>query len=127
MRRRIPLPWRGPLKRELVQSVELSNWDGETELAVGCDYGGSVTVTATETSSDTPSKTCAWWQQREAQRQRLAGRSGRWFNTGWSHARSRCVGTHQGKLAYRHDTTTDGMSLSGTYDGKPLTTPRPAQ
>ena len=36
-------------------------------------------------------------------------------------------GMHQGTFAYRHDTTTDGMSLTGTYDGKPLTTPRPAQ
>ena len=115
------------IETELVQSVEISNWDGETELAVGCDFGGSITVTATETASEYAFKDCAWWQS-----VKLSG-SGSLVEAGDGSAPDGLTldldvsGAHQGKLAFRHDTTTDAMSLSGTYDGKPLTTPRPAQ
>jgi hypothetical protein len=34
-------------------------------------------------------------------------------------------GAHTGQITYRHNTTTDAMTLTGTYDGKPVTTPRP--
>ena len=32
---------------------------------------------------------------------------------------------HGGQITYRHNTTTDAMTLTGTYDGKTVTTPRP--
>ena len=115
------------IETELAQSVELSNWGGESELAVGCDFGGSVTVTATETASEYAFKECAWWQG-----VKLSG-SGSQVEAGDGSTPDGLTlaldvsGAHQGKLAYRHDTTTDAMSLSGTYNGKNVKTPRPAQ
>ena len=37
----------------------------------------------------------------------------------------RTDGKPRGKLAYRHDTDAEIMSLEGTLDDKPVTTPRP--
>jgi hypothetical protein len=34
-------------------------------------------------------------------------------------------GRHQGQITYRHDTATDAMTITGSYDGKTVTTPRP--
>ena len=34
-------------------------------------------------------------------------------------------GLHRGQITYRHNTTTDGMTLAGMFDGKAVTTPRP--
>jgi hypothetical protein len=34
-------------------------------------------------------------------------------------------GAHYGGLTYRHDSTTEARSLSGTFDGKEVSTPRP--
>jgi hypothetical protein len=33
-------------------------------------------------------------------------------------------GTHQGRFSFRHNSTTDAMTLAGTYDGKEVSTPR---
>jgi pimeloyl-ACP methyl ester carboxylesterase len=120
-----PLVLARAIETELVQSVEISNWDGETELAVGCDFGGAITVTATETATEYAFKECAWWQG-----MKVSG-SGSMIEAGDGTTADGLTldldisGTHYGKLAYRHDTTTDAMSLAGTYDGKPLTPPRP--
>jgi pimeloyl-ACP methyl ester carboxylesterase len=115
------------IETELVQSPEISNWDGETELAVGCDFGGSVTVTASETATEYAFKGCAWWQGVKI------GGSGSKIEVDDGTKPDGLTldldisGTHQGKFVYRHDTTTDAMSLAGTYDGKSLKTPRPGQ
>ena len=122
-----PLALARAIENELVQSPEISNWDGETELAVGCDFGGSVTVTASETATEYAFKDCAWWQDlklsgsgSKIEADDGAKPDGFTLNLDIS-------GTHQGRFAYRHDTTTDAMSLAGTYDGKNLKTPRPGQ
>lgn len=115
------------IENELVQSPEISNWDGETELAVGCNFGGSITVTASETATEYAFKDCAWWQGVKI------GGSGSIVEADDGAKPDGLTldldisGTHQGKFAYRHDTTTDAMSLAGTYDGKNLKTPRPGQ
>ena len=115
------------IETELAQSPEIYNWDGETELAVGCDFGGSITVTPGETATEYAFKDCAWWQG-----VKLSG-SGTMIEADDGAKPDGLTldlnisGTHRGKLAYRHDTTTDAISLAGTYDGKPSKTPRPDQ
>ena len=122
-----PLALSRAIETELVQSPEISNWDGKTEFAVGCDFGGSLTVTPSETATEYAFKDCSWWRG-----VKLSG-SGTMVEAGDGAKRDGLTldldvsGAHQGKVNYRHDTTTDAMSLAGTYDRKPLKTPRPIQ
>jgi pimeloyl-ACP methyl ester carboxylesterase len=49
------------METELAQAPDLANWDGIAPLTVGCDFGGTVTVSAEEASSRYAFKDCAFW------------------------------------------------------------------
>jgi len=111
------------LEKEINQSPELGNWDGNDPLSVGCDFGGAVEVSAAEEGTAYTFNKCAWW------RNMIVDGGGTQIDEGAENVGLTLdlsvSGMHQGQLTYRHNTTTDGMTLTGTYDGKAVTTPRP--
>ena len=111
------------LETEIAQSPELSNWDGSDALSVGCDYGGSVEVSSAEEGTAYTFSKCAWWPNV------VLDGSGTQIDEGAENVGLTLdvsvSGVHQGQITYRHNTTTDAMTVTGLYDGKPVTTPRP--
>jgi pimeloyl-ACP methyl ester carboxylesterase len=110
------------LETEIEQSPELGNWDGSDPLSVGCDFGGAVEVSAAEEGTAYTFSKCAWWPDM------ILDGSGTQIDEGAENVGLTLdltiSGSHQGQITYRHNTTTDGMTLTGTYDGKTVTTPR---
>jgi pimeloyl-ACP methyl ester carboxylesterase len=111
------------LETEISQSPELANWDGSDPLSVGCDFGGAVEVSAAEEGTAYTFSKCMWWPNM------VLDGSGTQIDEG-AEAVGLTLdltmsGSHQGQISYRHNTTTDAMTLTGTYDGKTVTTPRP--
>ena len=111
------------VETEIAQSPELANWDGSDPLAVGCDFGGVVEVSAAEEGAAYTFSKCAWWQGlvldgSGTQIEEGAEAVGLTLDLAVS-------GGHQGQITYRHNTTTDAMTITGSYDGKTVTTPRP--
>jgi len=107
------------VESEIAQSPELANWDGGDPLAVGCGFGGVVEVSAAEEGTAYTFSKCAWWQGL------VLDGSGTQIEEGALTLDLAVSGGHQGQISYRHDTTTDAMTITGSYDGKPVTTPRP--
>jgi pimeloyl-ACP methyl ester carboxylesterase len=114
------------VEAELGQLPELWYWDGAEPLAVGCDFGGSVTATGTDAGTDYSFADCALWPGI------AVGGTGSEVTDAESgngmalDLTVRTDGKPRGKLAYRHDTDAETMSLEGTLDDKPVATPRPA-
>jgi len=108
---------------EIEQSPELANWDGNDTLSVGCDFGGSVEVSAAEEGTAYTFNACAWWPSIA-----IDG-SGTQIDEGAENVGLTLdltvSGLHRGQITYRHNTTTDAMTVTGSYDGKPVVTPRP--
>ena len=110
------------VETEIAQSPELADWDGGDPLAVGCGFGGVVEVSAAEEGTAYTFTKCAWWQGL------VLDGSGTQIDEGAEDVGLTLdlsiSGGHQGQITYRHNTTTDAMTLTGSYDGKTVTTPR---
>jgi pimeloyl-ACP methyl ester carboxylesterase len=111
------------VETEIKQSPELGNWDGSDPMSVGCDFGGAIEVSASEEGTAYNFTKCAWWPNI------VLDGSGTQIDEGAENVGLTLdlsvSGLHRGQITYRHNTTTDGMTLAGTFDGKPATTPRP--
>ncbi|MGH6891228.1 MAG: alpha/beta hydrolase [Dongiaceae bacterium] len=111
------------LETEIEQSPELYNWDGNDPLSIGCDFGGAVEVSAAEEGTAYTFGKCAWWPSI------VLDGSGTQIDEGAENVGLTLdlaiSGAHQGQITYRHNTSTDGTTLTGTYDGKDVATPRP--
>jgi len=111
------------LETEINQSPELGNWGGSDPLSVGCDFGGAVEVSAAEEGTAYTFNKCAWWPNT------ILDGSGTQIDDGVENVGLTLdlsvSGLHQGQITYRHNTATDATTLTGTYDGKAVTTPRP--
>lgn len=111
------------LETEIEQSPELYNWDGNDPLAVGCDIGGTVEVSAAEEGTAYTFSKCAWWPNV------MLDGSGTQIEEGAENVGLTLdlsvSGAHQGQITYRHNTSTEAMFVTGTYDGKVVATPRP--
>ncbi|MEZ5831553.1 MAG: alpha/beta hydrolase [Dongiaceae bacterium] len=110
------------VETEIDQSPELGNWNGNDPLSIGCDYGGAIEVSAAEEGTAYTFSKCAWWpgmviDGSATQIAEGAEDVGLTLDLTVS-------GTHQGQFTYRHNTTTDAMTLTGIYDGKSMATPR---
>ena len=104
------------LEVEFDQHPELYNWDGEAPLSVGCDFGGTVTLSYKGDDWHYDLEGCSLWKGLSLTGEGLWG--GEDSNApGWSFTVA-VSGTHKGNLAYRHDSITDTYSLSGSYDGQ---------
>jgi pimeloyl-ACP methyl ester carboxylesterase len=111
------------VETEIGQSPELANWDGNDPLSIGCDYGGTAEVSAAEEGIAYTFAKCAWWPNL------ILDGSGTEIDDGAEDVGLTLdlsvSGSHEGQIAYQHNTTTDAMTISGTYDGKTQATPRP--
>jgi pimeloyl-ACP methyl ester carboxylesterase len=111
------------LETEIAQSPELANWDGNDPLSIGCDFGGVAEVSAAEEGTAYTFSKCAWWPNL------VLDGSGTQIDEGAENVGLTLdlaiSGSHAGQVTYRHNTTTDAMTLTGTYDGKTVATPRP--
>jgi hypothetical protein len=101
----------------------LAEWDGNEPLAIGCDFGGVVEVSGAEEGTVYTFNKCAWWQNL------VIDGSGTQIEDGAEDIGLTLdlsvSGSHQGQITYRHNSATDAMTLTGTYDGKAVETPRP--
>ncbi len=111
------------LETEIDQSPELYNWDGGDSLAVGCDHGGTVEISAAEEGTAYSFTKCAWWPGIVLDGTGISIDDGA-ENVGLTLDLA-VSGSHQGQITYRHNSITDTMTLGGTYDGKVIATPRP--
>jgi pimeloyl-ACP methyl ester carboxylesterase len=102
---------------ELLNMIELGNWDGEHPVTVGCDMGGTVTASATDRGTDYVLKDCRYWPDLAV--------SGIASEIAMDEAEDgitltlKVSGSHQGELTYSYRTRDEAWSLTGTYDGKP--------
>ena len=113
------------VETELAQSPDLADWDGYDPLTFGCDFGGTVTATAARAGTDYTFKDCAWWPGLRVSGDGISIDTGDGTDPDGLTLHITVAGTHRGAIAYRHDTTTEARSLSGDYDGKDVSTPRP--
>lgn len=111
------------LQTELDQSPEIYNWGGSETLALGCDFGGTLEISAAEEGTAYSFAKCAWWPGLVFDGTGISIEEGS-ENVGLTLDLA-VSGSHTGQITYRHNTATDAMTLNGTYDGKVVATPRP--
>jgi pimeloyl-ACP methyl ester carboxylesterase len=107
---------------ELYQIIPLNTWDGAHPLTVGCDFGGTLTATASYSGTDYSFADCRLWPD-------LAiNGTGTETNTGEpddSMTLALAVsGPQSGDILFRLTLRDDAYSLSGIWDGQPATLPR---
>jgi pimeloyl-ACP methyl ester carboxylesterase len=122
---RDPLSLGEAVETELLQSAALADWDGFDTIEVGCDFGGSVTANAAESGTEYAFKDCAWWPGVALSGDGVDIDAGDGDKPDGLTLRLDVGGAHRGSVTYRHDKTTDAMSVAGTYDGKDIAPPRP--
>jgi pimeloyl-ACP methyl ester carboxylesterase len=120
-----PLDIARAVETELAQMAEFANWDGQNALSVGCDFGGSVTAEAAQSGADYTFDNCSWWRGLAVSGEAISIDRGDGSAPDGMTLRVEISGNHQGKLVYRHDSTTQAMSLSGDFDGRPIAPLRP--
>jgi pimeloyl-ACP methyl ester carboxylesterase len=121
----VPLSLGRAVETEIVQSPALAGWDGLDTIEIGCDFGGSMTANSAETGTEYAFKDCAWWPGLKVSGDGVDINVGDGGKPDGLTLRLKIGGAHQGSLTYRHDKTTDAMSVAGIYDGKDVTPPRP--
>lgn len=121
-----PINLAAALEVEVLQSPQLYYWDGASTLTVGCDRGGSVTISPGEPGIHYRFKACSWWPGLwlTGTGRLVAAGDGK-LPDGWTFDLD-VGGRHQGSLHFHHDSTTAAFGLDGTYDGRPARPRRPA-
>jgi pimeloyl-ACP methyl ester carboxylesterase len=112
------------VEAELAQSRDLANWDGYSELTFGCDFGGTLSANAASSGIEYTFEACAFWPGLAVSGDGTAIDAGDGTRPDGLTLDLKVSGTHQGTLIYRHDTTTEARSLSGSFDGKDAGIPR---
>jgi pimeloyl-ACP methyl ester carboxylesterase len=113
------------IEAELAQSPDLIGWDGYNALTFGCDFGGTLTANAARAGVEYTFDDCTWWPDLKIDGDGVSIDAGDGTRPDGLTLDIEVSGAHQGALTYRHDTTTEARSLSGDYDGKDVSTPRP--
>jgi pimeloyl-ACP methyl ester carboxylesterase len=111
------------VETEMKAYPEYSGWDGTDGVAFGCDFGGGVTATATDTGTDFTFSSCAFWPGLvvDGAGTELALEEG---TDGLTLALA-VSGSHQGQITYHNNTETEAWTIRGSYDGADVATPRP--
>jgi pimeloyl-ACP methyl ester carboxylesterase len=105
------------VETELYQNIPLGGWDGADALTVGCDHGGTLTATATDTGTGYIFAACQLWPGLAVTGAGTEvamdeGSDGLTLTLAVS-------GAHRGDIVYTHSLETESWSLSGTWDGAP--------
>ncbi len=108
---------------ELLLSPELYGWDGADPFQVSCDHGGRIDAAPTDDGYAHTFVGCALWPDLVIDGTAIDvvnddADDGLTLNIAIS-------GTHSGDLVYRSGYATEAVSLTGSYDGQPVETPRP--
>jgi hypothetical protein len=108
------------VETELRQERKLGKGDQKNDLKVGCDFGGTMTVSGSEDLREYGFAGCAWWPgivlDGSATRAGAKGSESLKLNLAIS-------GEHSGKINYWRDVAATAGTLSGEYDGKEVTAP----
>ena len=112
-----PLAVAEAVDTELSYSAELAGWDSDDPLTVGCDLGGTITATATDTTTEYALKDCKFWPGLTVNGTAVEVSADTWEDG--ATLTLAITGTHTGDLTYRYSTVDEAWSLTGTYDGKP--------
>jgi hypothetical protein len=120
-----PLSLGEAVETELAQSPQLADWDGLDTIEIGCDFGGSLTANSAESGTEYAFKDCSWIPGVKISGDGVDINGGDGAKPDGLTLRLNVAGAHQGTFTFRHDKTTDAMSVSGTYDGKDIAPPRP--
>ncbi len=113
------------IEAELGQSRDLANWDAYSELAFGCDFGGTLTVNAARSGVEYSFDRCALWPGLDVSGSGVAIDADGGTRPDGLTLDVKISGAHRGEIVYRHDSTTEARSLSGSFDGREVATPRP--
>lgn len=102
---------------------EVYGWNADAPLAVGCDHGGRVTITPGNTGWSYAFDACALWPGLA-----IDGR-GRWQNAGGPKdgfiLDVLVSGVAAGDILFHRDARTGATWIAGTWNGAPMSTPRP--
>lgn len=110
------------VETELGQSIELGDWWGYEAITLGCNFGGTLTATPTDTSTDYAFKGCAFWPGITIDG---TGSLVEADDSGDGMTLDLTVsGAHQGTLSFHHSAPAEAWFLSGTYDGTAVSTSR---
>ncbi len=118
-----PLAVARAVEAEIWNYPELYGWDGYSDLAFGCDFGGVIRATPAEIGTDYAFESCVLWDGLTVDGAGTETALGDGTD-GLTLALS-VSGRHEGQITYRHNIETEAWSIRGTYDGKPAETPRP--
>ncbi|MCX7287055.1 MAG: alpha/beta fold hydrolase [Rhodobacterales bacterium] len=110
------------LDSELYQIIPLGNWDGADSLTVGCDFGGTLTATATESGTDYAFDGCRLWPEVTIGGTGVETRAGAEDDT--LTLTLAVSGKHSGDIVYRYSHRDEAWNISGTWDSKPAVLPR---
>lgn len=112
------------LATELLLSNALYVWDGEGDLTVGCDHGGSATIgLGIDDATAYTFAGCEWWPGIV-----IDGTGLDVFNDAVGDGLALEVsvsGDHSGQIVYHRDAITESWVINGTYDGAAIATRHP--
>jgi pimeloyl-ACP methyl ester carboxylesterase len=118
-----PLAVARGVEAELLQLPELTSWDANGSVAAGCNHGGTVTEAETDEGYSYAFSGCQMWPGLV-----VDGTGTEIWVDGDMQSLTLALdvsGPHAGMVTYMTNPMTEAWSISGTYDGKPLETPRP--
>ena len=107
---------------ELYQNIALASWDGMAPLTVGCDFGGTLTASATDAGTDYAFADCRFWPD--------LALSGAGIEVSLDEPDDAITlgltasGGHTGALTYQYRVADEGDSIAGTWNGQPANLPR---
>jgi pimeloyl-ACP methyl ester carboxylesterase len=118
-----PLRLARSLQTELYQSYPFYSWGGEEPMTIGCDHGGTVTISAGEGGTDYAFANCSWWPEVMLNGNGLLVEDGEPYDA--LTLTLSVSGAHAGEISYTNWTMTEAAALSGTWDGAEIASPRP--
>lgn len=117
-----PLAVAQAVETEVEQSQELALWDGEDEITIGCNHGGTLTARPTDKGTDYAFAACAFWPGLAVTGTGVLIDEDD-VDDGLA-LEIAVSGGHEGTLSYRRSTLAESWHLTGTYDGKGVGTTR---
>ncbi len=110
------------LDAELYQIIPLGDWDGADSLTVGCDFGGTLTATATRSGTDYAFDGCRLW--RDITISGIGAETKIGSDEDNLTLTLAVSGQHNGDIVYSYSHRDEAWSISGTWDGQPAVLPR---
>ena len=117
-----PLAVAQAVDTELYQSIPLSVWDGVHPTTIGCDHGGTLSVTPTDSGTDYGFQDCRFWPD--------LALSGAGIEVNFGDPDDSITlgltasGGATGAITYQYRLAEESWSISGIWNGQPAQLPR---